>query len=490
MGKFHSVAWIPVQTPPGHTVPIVVLDTGHILYEAWYLFRAEGVRGHSASWFEKAAHYIGRFYDYYRATHGDAALSPDSANKLISDCISAFEHGTVQPDGTDLTGLRWNPWSPSKVSHAVSVLREFCRALADLWGDENPLSSSRFAQAAMTSFAREQKKFHSKLFHLAARDKTYRTIKSFREARGSIVGRAGTAKTFPKSLIGPLLFQGCERARVATDFGHPLANKFNLPLMMAILLLAGGGLRKSEIFQLFADDVRAKEIRLYDPVLGRIEWREKRTGERRTGQRAEYLADRFGRVPRNKLPRGHGQHAGWKSMLYDYAEPHFYSVVQWINGSQKSLFYHLFRIYRDHVLPTGLDHPYLFVSMSHGEFGRPWTVGAFNDAFNEALRRIGEEPDAERGLNPHGLRHLYGQTLVDMGMKPLVIQHAMHHKSIESQVGYTKPSADRVRQMLEAASQFDSDTGFVFPDDNGLLGYNWRSDPLRLFAPWHLGGNQ
>ncbi len=490
MGRFHSVAWIPVQAPPGHTIPVIILDTGQILYEAWYFFRAEGVRGHSSSWFEKAAQYIGRFYDYFWATHGNAPISQQSANNLINDCISAFEHGTVQPDRTDPTGLFWSPWMPSKVSHARSVLREFCRAIADLWGEDNPLSASRFAQTTLGAFAREQKKFRSKLFHLAARDTSYRKGKTLREARGAITGRAGTAKIFPKDLVGRLLFEGCLRTRKATDFGHPLADKYNLPLMMAVTLLAGGGFRKSEMFHLYTDDVRASEIRLYDPVLGRIAWRDKHTGQQKVERRTEYLAAQFGRVPRNKLPRGDSQHAGWKSMLLDYGEPRFYSVLQWVNGQKRRLFYHLYNVYRDYVLPTGLDHPYLFVSLSHGEFGQPWTVGAFNDAFNEALRRIGEEPDAERGLNPHGLRHLYGQTLVEMGMPPLVIQHAMHHRSIESQLIYTKPSTERVRQMLEAASRFNSDDGFVLPGNNGLLEYNWRSDPLKLFSPWNLGQSQ
>lgn len=487
MGKYHSIVWVPVEVPPGHTIPLIVLDGGQILYEGWYFFRTEGVRDRSSSWFEKAAQFIGRFYDFFRATQSDQPLAQSDANKLIANCIRALQHGTIQPDGTDSTGLFWAPWPSSKVSHADSVLKRFCESLADTWGEENPISKSDFARVTLSSFGEAQKKRHSKLFHLAARRTSYRKLKTIQSAKAVAAVRAGTAKAFPKDLLSPLLFEGCRRTRRLTDFSHPLANEYNLPLMMAIVLLAGGGLRKSEIFHLYADDVRADGIRLYDPVRGRISWRDRHTGGLREGQRVEYLANQFGEVPRNRLRRGHAQHAGWKSMLMDYGEPHYYAVVQWINGHFKALFHHLFGIYRDHVLPTGLDHPYLFISMSHGEFGRPWTVGAFNDAFAEALRRIGEEPDAELGRNPHGLRHRYGQTLVDMGLPPLIIQHAMHHQSIESQLIYTKPSAGRVREMLEAASQFNSDEIFAIPENEGFMDYNWKSDPLKLFAPWMLG---
>ncbi|WP_210165042.1 site-specific integrase [Methylosinus sp. PW1] len=477
---------MPVETPPGQSIPLIVLDTGQILYEAWYFFRADGVRGHSSAWFEKAARFIGSFYDYFRATHKGSLGDKADADAFIDNCMSAFAYGTVQPDGTDPTGLFWEPWMPSKLAHARSVLKDFCRTVTDLWGEKNPLSASRFALATSSAFAREQKQRHSKLFHLSFRDAgNHGKVKPLNAARGAIVARRGSAKVFPRRLIGPLLFEGCLRTRQAKDFGHPIANKYNLTLMMALTLIAGAGLRKSEIFHMFVDDVRTNRVHLYDPVLGQISWRGKRTGKLVSGQRTQYLAEQFGRTPRSKLPYHDSEHAGWKSMLLDHGEPDFYAVAHWMNGRLRSLFYHLYRIYRDHVRPTGLDHPYLFVSLSHLDFGRPWSIGAFNEAFEAALDRIGETPDANRGLNPHGLRHLYGQTLVDMSLPPVVIQQAMHHKSIESQLVYTKPSFERIKNMLDAASNFDSDNDYVIPPNNGILDYHWKSDPLNLFAHWN-----
>lgn len=460
-----------------------MIEPGQILFEAWYFFRTHEIRTRSVSWFEKAAGYIGSFYDYYRAS-GELGSESKDWDNLIADCLSAFRHGTIGVDGSDPLGLMWRPWSASKADHATTVLRSFCRVVADITGDANPLSASHFAHTTASNFAREQKKFHSPLFHLASREAALRA-RDKGAAKGAI-SRQNSVKAFPKRLLRALLFEGCRRTRKTTDFGHPIADGYNITLMMAIALLAGGGLRKSEIFHIFTDDVRSKEIRLYDPVCGRISWRSKRTGEIMTGQRVEYLADQFQRLPRNRMPRGSAELSGWKSMLYDYGQPHFYASVQWISARQRMLFYSLYRIYRDVVLPISGNHPYLFISTSQTEFGQPWTIGAFNDAFGQALTRIGERADAADGLNPHGLRHLYGQTLVDMAMPPLIIQHAMHHKSIESQLVYTKPSAERVRATLEAASQFtinsDSENQNI-----ELLDQHWQSDPLRILSSWGLG---
>lgn len=62
----------------------------------------------------------------------------------------------------------------------------------------------------------------------------------------------------------------------------------------------------------------------------------------------------------------------------------------------------------------------------------------------------------------------------------------MHHKSIESQLVYTKPSPEKIRNALNTAAAAPPDLASI-DYESELLSYNWRSDPLKIFAPWKLG---
>ncbi|WP_187144421.1 tyrosine-type recombinase/integrase [Microvirga massiliensis] len=283
----------------------------------------------------------------------------------------------------------------------------------------------------------------------------------------------------------PLIFEGCRRARRATDFGHPFPNQFNICLMLSIVLLAGCGIRKSELFHIFADDVRLDEVRLYHPEMGLAAWKTQDATLRR-GSRQEYLAAKFNLRPRSLLPKGHGNFSGWKNLLLDYGSPENYARLYWISDGLKKLFYRLHTIYITHLRPVGLCHPYYFICQDHKNFGEPWTISAFDDAFDDALCKIKEKRSRERGTNPHGLRHLYGQTLTDLGVRPIVIQHAMHHHSIESQMVYTRPSPEKITRALNAVAGFESGKP---PESltNEFEPYDWACDPLKLFAPWNLG---
>ncbi|KRA98165.1 hypothetical protein ASD83_14040 [Devosia sp. Root685] len=478
---YHFTVWVPVLSPAGQKAPLIITDRGEVLFEAWWYFGTGYVQGLSKSWKEKAARFIGLFYDYFRARqmHDRAETIPE---RWIEDCITAFQFGTKMENGEDPLALFWSPMPAATISFAVSVLRRFCLSTADIFGEKNPLANSVFARSTASAFAIEQRKFHSKLFHLHARSRNRVGQQQRRLRRGTLVAK-GTAKSFPRNLLGPLLFEGCRRPRLLEQNGHDAASQYNICLMMMLTLLAGGGIRKSEAFHIFVDDVRGDEVRLYDPVIGQMAWSDDQ-GLPVVGPRDDYLKLVCNRVPRSMLTGS--QHAGWKSMLMDHGAPYNYSVVHWIDPHLKKLFFDLFAVYIKHVRPRHLTHPYLFVSMDKSNFGQPWTIAAFDKAFAEAVLRIGEHPNAKLGLNPHGLRHLYGQTLTDMGVKPVIIQHAMHHKSIESQLVYTKPSVGKVTEALEKLSRSD---GVPLPDLATDLqwGQVWRSDPLNILSSWNLG---
>ena len=483
--KHYCFVWLPVETPAGQFVPAIIsLETGEILFEAWSFFTAPVNRGKSGAWFRKAAHALGSLYEFFQATTR-TPLTSATGERLIHDFVDALEHGTIQPDGSDPKELYWPALSESRVIFIRGVVREFCKFCDDLHGPDHVLASGRFLGVLRLAHAREAQRKHSKLYHLGSRARQFNERFNATPADGL---KIRPAKSFPRPLLMPLIFEGCKRDRVATDYKHPLANENNITLMLAVVLLAGGGIRKSELLHIFADDIRGEEVRLYHPERGQIAW-QNAAAQRVVSDRKEFLAVVHGLRPRTQLAPSDALFCGWKGMLIDFGHPQNYSRLQWISPEFRELFRVLHGIYVRYVRPTALNHPYYFVSLSQGQFGQPWTVGAFDDAFKSALQRIGEQPDAEQGLNPHGLRHLFGQTLTDMGLSPLIIQHAMHHRSIESQLAYTKPPPEKVSQALTAAAaRFNTDDPRLRIEPSALETYEWKSDPLKIFAPWNLGG--
>ena len=69
-----------------------------------------------------------------------------------------------------------------------------------------------------------------------------------------------------------------------------------------------------------------------------------------------------------------------------------------------------------------------------------------------ALKRIGLEPNKAVGLDPHGHRHNYGRRLERAGLNPLVIRRCLHHKSLESQVPYTRKAQQEISDELNQAT--------------------------------------
>lgn len=485
MLKFHTVVWVSTRVPAGQQIPLLLTDNGEILFEAWVFLQSPEARSRSSSWKDKAARFVGSFYDFFRAQQV-AGLNPSNVDTLVADFIAALQFGTSDVSGNDPTGLNWKPWSSARISFAVSVIRRFCQSTEDVFNDDNQLSSSRFAQVTRTAFANEHRKLHSILMHLAFRGRSTQG-RDWQSVKAGL-SHAANVKTFPRSLLPTLLFEGCRRPRKADGQSQPFAQAYNVALMLALLLMVGTGLRKSELFHIFVDDVRPDEVRLYEPSMGRIAWHDARSGRTETATRREYLRTVYRRGPRNQLSKTDGEFAGWKSMLLDYGAPHYFAVTHWVDPVAKQLFFSLCKIYRESCLPPRMSHPYFFVSQSKKEYGRPWTINAFDQAFRTALFQIGKAPDATHGINPHGLRHLYGQTLTDMGLTPTVIQHCLHHRSIEAQLAYTKPSPQRIAEQLNAALESSSATGTSVLGLKHNSEYHWRSDPLKIFAPWALGG--
>ncbi len=112
------------------------------------------------------------------------------------------------------------------------------------------------------------------------------------------------------------------------------------------------------------------------------------------------------------------------------------------------------------------DHPFLFVSSGRAaktlgqEVGAPYTMTAFENAWEQAVRRVGRLHDdptmAEmrkwRGTTPHGGRHFYGRFLFSIGLEPSVIQRCMHHKTLNAHSAYTRLTPSEVNEIVQEAN--------------------------------------
>ena len=487
--SYHTIIQLPAAELGGTKLPGILVDEPDkpLLVEAWKHLTCREYARMSPSWRTKAVWTIGRFYDWFRvqgehAGHtsvqhdGQASPAPTpskmSGNRLVDGFLRALEFGTIQQDGSDPTGLRWEPATPQMLNHARIHLRAFLQKMPDHVGD-NTLSASRFANETTRGFDMNR----SMLFHIA-KGKRERG-----QSRGTLTPTR-SAKAFPSSLLPALIWEGCKRERPISDLRvdgeETLASVYNLPLMMAIVLMAGGGLRYSELFHLFLDDVNGTEVRLYHPSEGIVH----RKG-RAAYTRKQLLRDVYGLAPRHLAS---GQlHAGWKHLLITDTAGVF-SRVHFLPGWGE-LFMAIFTAYKKQLYPAQPKHPYLFVSIDSGKYGEPWTIGSFRKSYQRALGRIGLTQDSALGTNPHGLRHRYGQTLVDLGMSPLHIQICMHHISLESQLVYTQPSDTKVNAAMQQAAQ-RIHAGEIPPSTltpQQALGYSYRSDPAGLFSSMRLG---
>lgn len=158
--------------------------------------------------------------------------------------------------------------------------------------------------------------------------------------------------------------------------------------------------------------------------------------------------------------------------MLDKGSPHYYSLVRWFPSAAGALFWKLYQMYVEHVLPSRLGHPYLFVTLDAGtNYGKPYRLAAYYRNLSRAVESVGLKSSKSLGTTSHGLRHAYGQSLADAKLDSKVIQTCLHQKSPLSQEVYTRPELERVNRELEAARlRLASETleSLVIPDLPGL----------------------
>ncbi|WP_144143981.1 gamma-mobile-trio recombinase GmtY [Paraburkholderia sp. BCC1884] len=413
----------------------------------------------SLDWMLKLCQIVGLLMDY-TATNHQFFGTPEDLFETFAQRIYA---GTIGEDGLDPSGLYWLPKRTKTARQLLTMLSQFSDWMQKNYGTKslNPWREATHYEQQLNWAAFVNKSERSFLGHL---DSRAGATAAARQARNVLQRRVPTAdrgetKSFPDDCFLELLFVGFT---VPGKQDSPdIVERYDWRGICITILMHWGGLRVSEPFHLWVHDVVADPlkpnealVRVYHPIDGAAPNDFRYANGKLVANREAYLRARHpGYLPRHKETGN--RRAGWKDPKLDDGSQN-YLHVHWLPaGIAGRLFFQAWKLYMYQRMRAriGADkHPFLFVSFRGDQRGEPYTIDAYRDAHERAVRRIGLRPAKMNGTTEHGHRHAYGQRTQRAKVDALVTQKGLHHKSIESQAVYTEPSIDQVTRALEATT--------------------------------------
>ena len=465
-----TLVWLPISELAGQHIPVVILPDGNLSGLATeYSVGLVGRKALATVYAELRS--ICMLFDYRHSIYPGDSIPEEEIEQFFSLFVAAVWNGTIDLSGADPTGLFWKS-RPAR--QARKIIRSCAQFIEFAARKEKPASLGGLEQIVDQICLRTTQRHdgfaaYSLLSHLKRRSNMRRPWYSFLHGHRS---KTRKAIGFPPDKIVELISQtlGNSRATPATKIRDALA----------WILLAYGGIRSSELFHIWINDVTISGTSARVFIRHPTDFKHKAKGVWIT--RRVQLADRYGCFPRNLLPPGDRLRAGWKGMSFDYDKS---AVVHWINPLAGELFASLHMLWISKLRPSAPDHPYYFVCLNQsGDFGGPWTIAAFREAFRAACRRVDLQQDQTQGICPHGLRHAYGLAAEALGLPSGVIQEMMHHCNPASQEVYKQKSPDQISLEISKANHRIESEDLVLPSCDDQF---WKSDPRRLFEGWRYG---
>ena len=467
--------------PRFHTTPVmdvglrrpmrVVLTPEGPLLSLIAFMRVRG-RHKSPSWENKYARAVGLLYDYWTDAR-PAANDGHAKREFFQGFADALNNGTIvlTPPFSDPPELFWPRFSQQTQRDVLDAVTAWSDWVAKE-GDYAPMNPERpvlFHEQIHTYRQLKQQSTRNLLGHLDTNAALWERAGGMRkEVSGPRLLRFEEAtKAFPSDKFAELLTEGFRRRKGP----GPLWETHDIRGMMLAMLGYYTGLRKSEAFHLFVQDVEPEiitsadgrrtvaHIRLYHPSEGKVEHRGHLI------PRSEYLLSVWGRRPLDSMHHNSGR-AGWKHLLLTDKKLKCTDVL-WVGPDEVGeVFWQLKEMYVTHVRTMPCQHPYLFVVEQAGvHCGIPYKASAWEECLGAAVKRIGLEYRKDRGTTPHGFRHALGQRMNAMvfpndpngTVKKKIIQRVLHHQSVDSQTVYTDSFSELHATLTNAlAPQLDA----------------------------------
>jgi hypothetical protein len=229
------------------------------------------------------------------------------------------------------------------------------------------------------------------------------------------------------------------------------------------LLLHGTGIRVSQAFHLWVDDVVEDPhrpghalVRIFHPTDGLAPPLAcPLTGKLLQLKRREYLQRVYELSPRTEMIGT--SWSGWKEPAVDDQNNAAYLPLFWYPQDWSKLFFTIWKIYILEFRSRASRHPFAWVNTDKRYQGLIYTRSSFYDGRKLACERAEIPYSKIAGTTAHGHRHAMGDRLSHSDVDKMVIQRVMHHKSIFSQAPYTQPDINRVNSVLESASRIMKD---------------------------------
>lgn len=422
------------------SLPAIVTEDGLLRSHLDYLLAH---RNKSWSWQDRSAFAIRLLIDYTKQNEGCF----DSPYELFREFANCLYTGTVGEDGKDPSWLRWKPRKDDDAGFLINLITDYTDWLAQQHEEKkfqiNPqVKPTRYEEwlGLAAHYQRKRRAFLSHLWANKPDPSYYRLVMPRKVDRSQGVE---SKKSFPEGRIDDLLWKGF--VRYGFDTSDKIDERLDLKNVLITMLMHFGGLRISECFQIWVEDITPWEdgtalVKVFHPAKGK---RNKNSPSRR-----EELLRRYNLKPRFEYPKSHTLHAGWKELKEDNEDLH-YVVVWWYPQSAGQIFNKLWRLYLTYQrYPDEGMHPFAFTTRS----GAPHSINGYNQSLKRAVERIGLLFSKENGTTAHGHRHAYGQRLSDAGCSSLIIKNALHQKSIESQQVYTQLTDKQMRAHLKRFS--------------------------------------
>ncbi|QUN48246.1 site-specific integrase [Burkholderia contaminans] len=397
----------------------------------------------SLEWMRKVTRSVRLFLEYIQLNPAER-----DPHRLFQNFAKRLATGTFNREtGIDATGLCWPPRSPHDAARIIIHLSDFFNWLGEVRPEAasvNPRYVGSTFDRQIDEAAYQYRRSKAFLGHTWASNATARATGYWLRYRRIPKVARGEPPAFPERHFEALLFKGFRNG-----------DRYDYRGILITLLLHGAGFRESEPFHLYVQDVfpdpqdpRQAKVLIHHPHYGAApaDWCDER-GRPRKSNRAEYLGQRFGLVPRTDLMDR--RHAGWKGGMHDGP---YYKQAYWFVPEYGEWFLELWHRYLKQLAHFDRDHPFAFVNLRRAPYGAIYTLTQYNKAHAAACKRIGLEVGKALGTTPHGHRHAYGQRLKHAGIDKPMIRRFMHHASIESQEIYTQASFSEAREALQQAA--------------------------------------
>ncbi|ROZ79281.1 site-specific integrase [Pseudomonas neustonica] len=422
-------------------LPVLISNSGLLKSHLIYLLHH---RRRSHSWLDRSAFAVKLLCDFWDANLV-VCLEP---KQLFREFALSLFTGTIGENGSDDSGLRWLPRREADARQLVALLTHYFDWLAEVNEDAgislNPRVPPDGIGARMNLACYYHRKRNAFMSHLWANKP--KNIQRFTQLpRAQVVSSSEVVKAFPQGKMHELLEHGFIMRGKSGKKG--IENRLNLRDILITMLMYYGGLRVSECFHIWLEDIVLVDhqcvVKVHHPSQG--------GSPDKKFNRAAYLRQKYNLVPRTEYPKRNGLHSGWKDPLLTNNKGKYFTL-HWFPASAGDQFRHLWVLYLryQYVRPRpGSEHPYAFTNHE----GRPYTIRAYTKSRKRAVERIGLRFSKSEGTTAHADRHSYGLSLANAKVRPEVIKVAMHHKSIDSQEVYTQPSANDVRRALDEAME-------------------------------------